>query len=126
MATYVVDSTKQQMIATGICEQAVEWEDKPGGGRRPSERQARHESTGMPLWGVEVLYSQTSFGRTESVTSKVMVGAAETPTIEALKPIMFVGLEVDVRVNKTGRLVENWRAETLASGAAATAKVGTR
>ena len=123
MATYMVDSTKQQMIATGIFEEAVEWEDKPGGGRRPSDRQARDESTGMPLWAVEVLYSQTSFGRTESVTSKVMVGASETPTIEALKPISFTGLEVDVRVNKLGRLMENWRAEALASDAAAKAKV---
>lgn len=115
MATYAIDSSKQPMIATGIFEEAKEWEDKPGGGRRPSERQSRDENTGMPLWLVEVLYPQTNFGRTESSTAKVRVGSPETPSIEALKPISFGGLEVDIRVNgKTGRLMESWRAEALA------------
>jgi len=36
MANYAVDSRRQPMTVTGIVEAVKEWEDKPGGGRRPS------------------------------------------------------------------------------------------
>ena len=113
MATYAVDSIRQPMIATAIVEPVMEWDEMPDGRRRPSERQARNEDTGMPLWGVEVLYTQTSFGRESSVTAKVTVGALEEPSPVRLRPIGFVGLRVEARANKAGGFVEVWFAESL-------------
>ena len=113
MATYAVDSIRQPMIATAIVEPVMEWDELPDGRRRPSERQARNEDTGMPLWAVEVLYTQTSFGRESSVTAKVTVGAVEQPSPVRLRPIGFVGLRVEARANKAGGFVEVWSAESL-------------
>lgn len=117
MATYAVDSIRQPMIATAIVEPVMEWEETPDGRRRPSERQARNEDTGMPLWGVEVLYTQTAFGRESTVTAKVTVGAVEQPAPVRLAPIGFVGLRVEARANKAGGFVEVWSAESLMESA---------
>ena len=122
MATYAVDSTRQVMIATAIVEPVREWEETPDGRRRPSERQARDEGTGMPLWAVEVLYAQTSFGRESTLTAKVTVGAEEQPSPARLAPIGFVGLRVEIRANKAGGFVEVWSAEALMNADKATGK----
>ena len=113
MGTYAVDSTRQPMTATGIVEEVKEWEETPDGKRRPSDKQARNEATGMPLWAVEVLYIQTSFGRKSTVTAKVTLDAQEEPKPSPLTPIAFNGLRVDVRVNKAGGFVEVWSADSL-------------
>ena len=113
MATYAVDSIRQPMIATAIVEPVVEWEETPDGRRRPSDRQARNEDTGMPLWAVEVLYTQTSFGRASTVTAKVTVGAEQQPVPGRLSPVGFTGLRVEARANKAGGFVEVWSAEAL-------------
>jgi hypothetical protein len=114
MAVYAVDRMRQPMTATGIVEAVPEWEQTPEGGRRPSDRQARDERTGMPLWAVEVLYVQTSFGRPSTVTAKVSVGAQEEPSPSYLTPIGFGGLRVEARTNKAGGFVESWYADDLA------------
>ncbi|MGL4173816.1 MAG: hypothetical protein ACRCTR_07070 [Actinomycetota bacterium] len=80
MPSYAVESSRQPMIATGVVGIVQEWEDKPGGGRRPLDRQARDEGTGMPLWQVALMYKQVAFGRPHSVTAMVAVGAPEQPT----------------------------------------------
>ncbi len=103
------------MIGTGVVEARPEWEEKPGGGRRPSDRQARDEQTGMPLWGVEVMYQQTSYGRVASVVGSVTVGVLDQPQVTALGPIAFDNLRVEVRALKTGGLVENWAADGIAA-----------
>jgi hypothetical protein len=122
MATYAVDSIRQLMIATAIVEPVMEWEETSDGRRRPSQRQARHEETGMPLWAVEVLYTQTSFGRESTVTAKVTVGAEEQPSPVRLAPIGFDGLRVEIRANKAGGFVEVWAAEALMDAGKPTAK----
>jgi hypothetical protein len=104
------------MTATGIVEAVNEWEETADGRRRPSDRQARNEETGMPLWGVEVIYVQTSFGRKSTVTAKVTVDAVEEPKPAPLTPVAFEGLRVEVRTNKAGALIESWTAERLAEG----------
>lgn len=113
MASYAVDTLRQPMTATGIVEAVREWEEAADGRRRPSERQARDEGTGMPLWGVEVLYGQTSFGRESTVTAKVTVGSVERPAPGRLTPIGFVGLVVEVRTNRAGGFTEVWSAEAV-------------
>jgi len=112
MASYAVESTRQPMTATGIVEEVKEWEETPEGKRRPSDKQSRNEATGMPLWGVEVLYIQTSFGRKSTVTAKVTVDAQEEPKPAPLTPIGFNGLRVEVRVNRAGGFVEVWSADS--------------
>ncbi len=116
MPGYVVDSSKQPMVATGVVSVVPEWEEKPGGGRRPTDVQARHEDTGMPLWGVEVMYQQVTYGRVSSVVASITVQAMEQPNVTALGPINFDGLRVEVRVIKaSGVLVENWSADGIAA-----------
>lgn len=123
MPNYAVDSSKQPMIATGLVGIVQEWEDRDGA-RRPSDRQARNEDTGMPLWNVEVLYQQSSYGRVSSVTAMVAVGAVDEPAVAPLTMVQFIGLRVEVRVNKAKALVETWAADGLA--AAVTAAKGSR
>jgi hypothetical protein len=122
MASYAVDSRRQEMTATGIVEAVHDWEEIAEGRRRPSEHQARDENTGMPLWAVEVLYTQTSYGRESSLTAKVTVGAPEKPVPARLAPVEFAGLRVEIRLNKAGGFVEYWSAEALADTARAASK----
>ena len=113
MPSYAVDSIRQPMTATGIVEEVHEWEETPDGRRRPSETQARNEATGMPMWAVEVLYIQSSFGRKSTVTAKVTVHSKDEPKPSPLTPIGFAGLRVETRVNKAGGFIEAWVAENL-------------
>ncbi len=124
MPNYAVESSRQTMIATGVVGIVQEWEERDGG-RRPSDRQARDEATGMPLWNVEVLYQQASYGRVSSVTAMVAVGSVEEPKVSPLAPVGFEGLRVEVRVNKAKALVEAWAADALAPSAS-TATRGAR
>jgi hypothetical protein len=117
MPTYAINSSKQPMTATGLVEAILEWEETADGRRRPSEKQARHEHTGMPFWGVEVLYVQTAFGRKHSVTSRVVVESAEEPKPAPLTSVTFEGLQVEVRTNKAGQLIEAWTADRLVDSA---------
>ena len=114
MPSYAVDSNRQSMTATGIVEAVREWEETLDGKRRPSDRQARDENTGMPLWGVEVLYTQSAFGRLSTATAKVTVGVVDEPRPAPLTPIGFTGLSVEARTNKAGGFVESWTADGLA------------
>ncbi len=124
MPSYAVDSVRQPMTATGIVEPMFEWEETPEGKRRPSDKQARNEGTGMPLWAVEVLYIQTSFGRRSTVTAKVTVDAQEEPKLAPLSPVGFVGLRAEVRTNKAGGFTEYWSADSLLEPAKTAPKPG--
>ena len=111
MTSYAVDSKRQQMRATGIVNEVREWVDGADGKRRPGTDQARDENTGMPLWDLEVLYRQTSFGRESNVTGAVRVGAVDRPTVSEFAHVAFVNLTAEVRINRAGGLVESWRAD---------------
>jgi hypothetical protein len=113
MPSYAVESTRQAMTATGIVAPVFEWIDKPEGGRKQSDKQARNDATGMPLWEVEVLHIQSSFGRLSTATAKVVVDAPEQPVLSPLTPIGFTGLRVEVRINKAGGWAEYWSAECI-------------
>lgn len=116
MPTYAVDSKRQEMTATGIVQPVAEWEDKPGGGRRATDRQARDENTGMPLWLVEVMYRMVAFGRESTATGMVRVTGATRPEPAALTRIEFDGLTCDVRTNRAGGFEERWSAEAISGG----------
>lgn len=113
MTTYAIDSERQAMLATGIVEPVMQWEETPDGRRRPSQLQDRDEATGMPLWGFEVSYRTESFGRESTVTAKVTVGAAERPEPATFTPVTFEVLRVEVRTNKANGFSERWSAEAV-------------
>jgi len=114
MTFYAVDSKRQSMRSTGIVNEVFEWVERDGK-RKPSETQAHDENTGMPLWAVEVLYRQVSFGRESNTTGAVTVGSPVRPVLGEFAHVAFLGLSVEVRVIRaSGSLAETWRAEALA------------
>jgi len=114
MATFAVDSNKQQMIGTGVVEPMMEWVEVDGK-RRPSDDQARHGDTGMPLWAVECVYRSEEWGRASTVSEKVTVGAMREPTVQPFRPVTFEGLVVSVRVDRRTNSVScSWSAESIA------------
>ena len=115
MTAYAIDSKRQAMRSTGIVEEVFEWVEVDGK-RRPSEVQARDEDSGMPLWSVEVIYKQQSWGRVSSVTNRVSVGMPQRPVLGEFDAVEFVDLRAEVRVNQAGGLVESWTADRIADG----------
>ncbi len=113
MPVYAVNSKEQPMTATGIVQAVTEWEDKPGGGRRATDRQAKDEATGALLWLVEVMYLMVAFGRESTATSMVRVPLASRPEVQPLTRIEFDGLRCDVRTNKGGGFEERWSAAAI-------------
>ena len=114
MATFAVDSSKQQMIGTGVVEPVMEWVEVDGK-RRPGDNQARHADTGMPLWAVECVYRSEEWGRASTVSEKVSVGAMNQPTVQPFRPVTFEGLVVSVRVDRRTNSVScSWSAESIA------------
>ncbi|WP_310961568.1 hypothetical protein [Nocardioides terrisoli] len=116
---YAVDSKRQPMVATGVVRVAPEWELGEDGKRRPSDRQARDENTGMPLWEVEVSYRGENFGREFTTTASVTVTAEAKPDPAAYSPIVFEGLTLNAYVNKANGLAERWTAEGISELTAA-------
>ncbi|MEI2649789.1 MAG: hypothetical protein V9G15_12475 [Dermatophilaceae bacterium] len=113
---YAIDSKRQGLRTTGLVSEVKDWVDGPDGRRRPSDAQARDENTGMPLWDVEVLYLQSAFGRESNKTGVVRVATPTRPVVGEFAPAEFDRLTVEVRISKTGGLVEGWRAEGLSPG----------
>lgn len=124
MPTYAVDSKRQAMTATGIVQPVAEWEDKPGGGRRATDRQAKDEASGVLLWLVEVMYRMVAFGRESTATGMVRVASPTRPEVQPLNPVEFDGLSCDVRTNKGGGFEERWSANALVNGKPARASSG--
>lgn len=111
MSTYAVDSSRQELRATGVIEPAPVWEQTSEGKRRPTDAQDRDEK-GLPLWLVEVMYASEMFGRQQTVTANVLVPSPAMPTLPAFEPVPFEGLTVNVYANRNGGGVrESWAAE---------------
>ncbi|MGL5862387.1 MAG: hypothetical protein ACRCY9_14135 [Phycicoccus sp.] len=119
MPVYMSESKRQGMRATGNVAKSMEWEERDGKRRPSKETQARQvdEATGEvghPLWEVEVIYSQSSWGRVGTVTATVLVPAKQQPVLGEFVSVVFHGLVVEVRVGKAGGLIESWRADGIA------------
>lgn len=113
MATYAIDSKRQGMRCTGVVNPVFDWVEGDAGKRKQSTEQARDKETGMPLWEVEVLYQQVSYGRVSNTTGIVRCGSPVQPVVAEFAPVEFLGLVAEVRV-KNGSLIEYWSAEDLA------------
>lgn len=115
MATFAVDSNRQQMVATGVVEPVMEWVETAEGKRRPGDNQARQDGTGLPLWGVEVVYQSESWGRVSTESVKVTVPAMEMPAPSLFTPIQFNDLVASVRVDRRNNgLSTSWEAAGIA------------
>ena len=115
MATFAVDSNRQQMVATGVVEPVMEWVETAEGKRRPGDNQARQDGTGLPLWGVEVVYQSESWGRVSTESVKVTVPALEMPAPSLFTPIQFNDLVASVRVDRRNNgLSTSWEAGSVA------------
>jgi len=115
MATFAVDSNRQQMVATGVVEPVMEWVETAEGKRRPGDNQARQDGTGLPLWGVEVVYQSESWGRVSTESVKVTVPAMEMPAPSLFTPIQFRDLVASVRVDRRNNgLSTSWEAADIA------------
>lgn len=116
MATFAVDSRRQAMVATGIVEPVTKWGEDRDGKRFRTDEQAVDEPTGMPLWGVEVIYRDENYGRESSVTAVVEVPSSAMPSPGFMTPIVFKVLVGQARFVKTrNALVTMWRAEGVES-----------
>lgn len=113
---YAVDAKRQGLRTTGLVSEVKDWIEGADGRRRPSDTQARDEQTGVPLWDVEVLYLQASFGRESNKTGLVRVANPTRPVAGEFAPADFDRLTVEVRISKTGGLIESWRAEGMGPG----------
>ena len=125
MPNYRVDSKKAGHRCTGITGLVPVWVEQPGGGRRPSDEQARDEDTGFKLWTVEVMYPQVTYGRAATVVANVQVPSVEQPQVQPMAEVTFEGLRVEVRSNKQGQLFENWFADGISGAAGAPARART-
>ncbi|GHH80419.1 hypothetical protein [Promicromonospora soli] len=115
MATFAVDSNRQAMVATGVVEPVMEWIETADGKRRPGDNQARQEGSGLPLWGVEVVYQSESWGRVSTESVKVTVPAQAMPAPSLFTPIQFNDLVASVRVDRrSGGLTTSWEAAAIA------------
>ncbi|MFI2105472.1 hypothetical protein ACH436_19420 [Isoptericola sp. NPDC019693] len=123
MATYPVDSKRQEMVATGVVEPVMEWVETAEGKRRPGDVQARAEASGLPLWGVEVAYQSEDWGRVSTKTTKVTVPSQTPPAPSTFSPIAFGDLVAHARVDRrNGVLSESWEAGSIDGPGAGSAK----
>lgn len=123
MSTYAVDSTAQQMRATGIVDPVYDWIDDAATGRRRQSETPARDAAGLPLWAVEAQYIAVSFGRQSTVVCRVTVPAVEIPTLAPFEVVPFVGLTVAVSVPRGGSTVrESWRADSIAAASSGSSR----
>lgn len=119
MSIFWIKQPDQGLVGTGNCSARTEWDQGPDGKPVRTDRLARDEATGFPLWEVEVAYTQVVYGRASLVTAKVLVPSEVEPTGNPYAPVLFEGLRVETRLDvKAVRMVEYWRADALAGAAA--------
>lgn len=94
-----VDAARLVAVAFGV-EEVQEWLEQPGGGRRPSGAQAKHEDTGYPMWNVGVAFSTTA-GEALG-TAAVSIACVERPAVSMGEVVQFENLRATVWSGKSG------------------------
>jgi len=105
LRTLPVNAELLGAVATGHVEAVAIWEDQAGR-RVLTDRQERDETTGWPLWTVHAMVPTGD--RPELLA--IRVPAQQQPVVTAFGPIDLHGLEVNVRVDKAGKLAGYWSA----------------
>ncbi len=110
MRAIPVDTTKVNFIGTGKGSARAEYVELNDGTRKRSGNQAKDETTGLPLWVVDVLVDDDDADRAE--IAGVKVSARDEPVTEKWRPVKFIGLVAVPYVdNGSGRVALSWRAE---------------
>ena len=108
-----VDSTRFKAMFTGNYEPAREWTERADGSRTRSDVQASDDS-GVPLWDVEIVFSDRVYGQNRTESVMVSVPSKTEPVITGFTPAAFVGLTVNAYGTKTG-MRTSWTADGLAA-----------
>ena len=93
------------LVAAGQPDAVMVWEDQ-GGRRTLTDRQEHDDATGEPVW---TCYLISAAGDRPEVLS-VRVPARQQPVLTQFGPVAVDNLEVNVRVDKSGRLAGYWNA----------------
>ncbi|MBW0114935.1 hypothetical protein [Pseudonocardia abyssalis] len=105
-----VDMNRVNLIGTGKAAARAEYVELSDGQRRRSGNQAKDETTGMPVWVVDVLVDDPEADRAEVVG--VRVSSHEEPVTEKWKPVRFRNLvAVPYADRSTGRVALSMRAD---------------
>lgn len=111
LRTLPVDPAPLGFVSAGQPDALFQWEEQ--GGRRVLTERPETDDNGTPLWTVYAL--PTTAERPEVV--QVRVPARQQPVVTMFGPIEFVGLEVNVRVDKAGKLAQYWGASEVRDAA---------
>lgn len=105
LRTLPVDPGPLGFVSAGQPDPVMVWAEE-GGRRVLTDRQEHDDATGDPVWTAYVM--PTAAERPEVV--QVRVPAKVQPVLTLFGPVDVVGLEVNVRVDKAGKLAQYWSA----------------
>jgi len=106
-----IDASQLEIAGSGAVP-VQEWAEVPGGGRRPTGNQAKHEESGLPLWNIVVMMALTD--GTSLGSSSVQIAAATQPAIGFSERITFTGMRANIWSGKGG-LAGRFEAESVAT-----------
>lgn len=92
-------------VSAGQPEPLMIWEEKDGR-RQLTDKQEQDDQTGEPIWTCYLL--PTTADRPEVLS--VRTRGRQQPVLTQFGPVAVDSLEVNVRVDKSGRLAQYWSA----------------
>lgn len=114
MRSIPVDLSRCTLIGTGKVSSKAEYVELSDGSRKASGNQARDESTGLPLWVVDVLVDDDDARRAEVVG--VTVPFPDEPVTPKWRPVAFKNVTATVYVDRaSGQAKTSLRAEGMDS-----------
>lgn len=111
LRTLPIDAAPLNFVSAGQPEPVMVWEDVAG--RRTLTDRQEHDDHGRPVWTCYVM--ATTAERPEVISLRVP--ADQQPVLSQFGPVTLVGLEVNVRVDKAGKLAQYWAASEVRDGA---------
>lgn len=110
MRSIPVDLSRCALIGTGKCSAKMAYAQLSDGSTRATGEQARDESTGMPLWVVDVLVEDDDARRAEVVG--VTVPSYDEPVTPKYRPVAFRNVTATIYTDRsTNRAMVSMRAE---------------
>ncbi|MEQ3551167.1 hypothetical protein WIS52_11860 [Pseudonocardia nematodicida] len=114
MRSIPVDTSKVQFIGTGKVAERAEYVQLSDGSRKRSGNQAKDETTGLPVFVVDVLVNDPENNRAE--IAGVKIAAAEAPQTQLGQPVQFRDLVAVPWVDDARRVQMSFRAAGIEIG----------
>lgn len=106
-----VDTGRIELVASGHVVPVPVWAEMPDGSRRLMEgEQAKDETTGEPLWNVDVFGESGQEGQERAEVVSVQVRSAQQPVVKKYAPVTFKDLVVRFGKSRAGDLRNYWSA----------------